>query len=91
MRPAMRLVQLAQKFRSQISLRNGTRVADARSILSILLLCATLNSPIDVVVTGADEDQAVMALQELFSPGDCVESALDGYEFTRDDQSGQDG
>ncbi len=72
MRPAMRLVQLAQKFRSQISLRNGSHVADARSILSILLLCAALNSPLDVVVTGADEDQAAVALQELFSQATCA-------------------
>ena len=85
MRPAMRLVQLAQKFRSQISLRNGSRVADARSILSILLLCAALNSPLDVVVTGADEDQAAVALQELFSQSACVGSVPGTCDLPLDD------
>lgn len=66
MLPASRLVRLARNFRSRILLRVGPKVAEATSILSILLLCAALNAPVEIEATGSDERDAVEAVQAFF-------------------------
>jgi phosphocarrier protein len=61
-RAAAQLVQLSAKFRSNIILiRDGEQPveADARSILSILLLAAGHGSTLNVRTDGADEDEAL--------------------------------
>lgn len=70
LRPAARLVRVAQRFRSSISLRLGGRIADLRSIVSVIALCATMGSAIDVEVTGDDEQNAIDAVEQLFVSGD---------------------
>jgi phosphocarrier protein len=70
-RAAARLVQLSSKFQSSIILfrRDSTNCleADARSILSILLLSAAYGSKIGVRAVGADEDQAVESICEYLA------------------------
>jgi phosphotransferase system HPr (HPr) family protein len=65
-RAAARLVQLCSKFQSNIILfrcgASNSAEADARSILSILLLSAAYGSKIGVRAIGADEDQAVQSV-----------------------------
>ena len=63
----MKLVQIAQKFRSQISVECRGRIADARSILSIIALCATMGTTVDLQATGEDEQDAATALEDVFS------------------------
>jgi phosphocarrier protein HPr len=67
-RAAARVVQLSSQYRSTISLfRNdqGKKVeADARSILSILLLAAAHGSALVVRADGADENEAVDCICE---------------------------
>ena len=71
MRTAGRLVQLARRFRSEIRLRLGTRMADARSILSLMILSASLGADLDIEAFGKDEHEAVQAVEEFFAnPGD---------------------
>ena len=41
-------------------------MADARSIISIMLLCAALGTVIDVEASGDDEDIALQAVQNAF-------------------------
>jgi phosphotransferase system HPr (HPr) family protein len=79
-RPAARLVRLAQNFRSSIVLRANGRIADARSILSVMLLCAALGTVIDVEASGADEELALRA----------VENAFVSADDPTDDDSGRD-
>lgn len=64
---AARLVRLAQRFHSSIRLRLGTRMADARSILSLMLLSATLGTSLDIEAAGNDEHEAVRAVEEFFA------------------------
>jgi len=70
-RAAARLVQLSCKFQSNIILfrRYGSRPleADARSMLSILLLSAGYGSTVGVRATGEDEDQAVESICEYLA------------------------
>ena len=66
MRAAAQLVKLARQFHSRILLRLGSQVADARSIMSIMILCANLSSPLNIEISGDDEYEATQAVQAYF-------------------------
>jgi len=69
-RAAARLVQLAGQFQSTIVLiRSGSQPteADARSILSILLLAAGYGSSLNVRANGSDEDEALEKVCEYLA------------------------
>ena len=65
-RAAAGLVQLSAQFRSNIALlrydTGNPLEADARSILSILLLSAGFGSKVSVRADGVDEDQAIESI-----------------------------
>ena len=65
-RPAARLVRLFRTFRSCVFLRAGNRVANAGSLLNILLLSATFDSQLEVQASGEDEDAAIRAAEMFF-------------------------
>jgi len=67
LRPAAMLVSTAQSFRSNILLKCGEKVADLRSIVSIVSLCATMGMALDVVAFGEDEHDATHAIAQVFS------------------------
>ena len=69
-RPASKLVQLARTFRSTIMLENKGQMANAGSILSILVLCASVGTTLKIAVDGDDEEQAIKAVQQVFSAED---------------------
>jgi phosphocarrier protein len=70
-RAAARLVQLSSQYQSAIVLFRcdspNIVEADARSILSILLLSAGFGSRVSVRAEGVDEDQAVEAICEYLT------------------------
>ena len=66
MRPAARLVNTAKCFQSKILLKCGEKVADLRSIVSIVSLCATMGMTLDVVASGEDEHDATRAIERIF-------------------------
>lgn len=70
LRPAARLVRLAQTFNSTILLKCGGKLADARSIVSVMLLAASMNAVIDIEATGVDEANAAQAIEQIFSSDD---------------------
>jgi phosphocarrier protein len=76
LRHAARLVRRARSFRSSISLQVNERITDARSILGVLLLCATLGTLVDLQVSGEDEDAAIAALTSLFESGDPDDASI---------------
>ena len=67
LRPAAQLVRLAQSFRSTIFLKCGDKLADARSIVSILLLAAAMGAVVEVEAIGEDEATASTAIAQIFS------------------------
>lgn len=73
MRAAARLVQLARQFNSRILVRLGAQVADARSIRSIMILAASLGSPLIVEASGDDEHEAIHAVEAYFDGGSANE------------------
>jgi phosphotransferase system HPr (HPr) family protein len=70
LRPAAKLVRLGKRFRSTIFLKCGGKVADLRSILSILSLCATMGTALDIEAIGDDEHDAARAVEQTFSSHD---------------------
>ena len=66
-RSAARLVSTAKCFRSEIVLKCGEKVADLRSIVSIISLCATVGMALDLVASGEDEHEATRAIAQVFS------------------------
>lgn len=67
LRTAVKLVHLAQSFRSSIQLSYCGQVANLRSIMSIVSLCAVMGATLDLEVVGDDEQAAVTAIEQVFN------------------------
>ena len=67
LRRAARLVRVAQSFRSSVIFKFGGKIADVRSIVSIVTLCATMGSILEVEVSGEDEKDAASAIKRVFA------------------------
>jgi phosphocarrier protein HPr len=70
-RAAAKVVRVAQDFISKMELRridNGV-TADAKSILSVLMLAASRGTELHVIVEGIDEEAALSAIDSLFADG----------------------
>ena len=65
-RAAAKLVFIANKFVSDITLVKDDKRADARSIMKILMLSASKVSIINITVEGNDEIQAMNSIEKLF-------------------------
>lgn len=70
-RAAAQLVRLAGKFRSRIGLRRSDSgaFANAKSILSVLALAASIGTTLMLEVEGADEQDAFDAVAAVFAEG----------------------
>ena len=77
-RAAARLVHTANQFQSSLRLQrvhdNGSAgpdsvSADAKSILSVLMLAAARGTELSAIAEGADEADAIAALSDLFGNG----------------------
>jgi phosphotransferase system HPr (HPr) family protein len=73
--PAARLARLTLRFHSTIFIRCGEKMADLRSVLSILTLCAAMGTALDVRATGDDERDATAAVEAMFSADDDGDAA----------------
>lgn len=65
-RPAAMLVQTANRFASDIYLEKDSERINGKSIMGIITLGATHQSQISIIANGADEQEAVAAIAELF-------------------------
>jgi phosphotransferase system HPr (HPr) family protein len=65
MRPAMQFVDIANQFTSDISVSDGAKVVDGKSIMQIALLAATHGTKLTIRADGVDAQKAINALQEL--------------------------
>jgi phosphotransferase system HPr (HPr) family protein len=70
LRRAGNLVKLATQFRSSILCRLGEKVADARSVLSVLILCAGLGATLEIEASGHYEREAIHAVDAFFASSD---------------------
>jgi phosphocarrier protein len=65
-RAAAKLVFIANKFVSDITLVKDGKQADARSIMKILMLSASKDTIINITIKGKDEIQAMNSIEKLF-------------------------
>ena len=70
-RAAAQLVRLANSFKSRILItrKDTNSYADAKSILSILTLAASMGTTLFITVEGEDAEVALTAVQALFLNG----------------------
>lgn len=70
-RAAAKLVRTASAYRSSVRLEraDGGAAADAKSILSVLLLAAARGTQLRLTVEGADEGEALGAVCALIENG----------------------
>jgi phosphotransferase system HPr (HPr) family protein len=65
MRPAMKFVDIANRFESEINVSNGEMSVDGKSIMQISMLAATCGTKLKVTAKGPDARKAVDALKDL--------------------------
>ena len=66
-RPAGRLARAAAGFRSTVTIAAGDRSVDARSVLLVMALGATMGTDVSIRAEGEDADEAVTALAEILA------------------------
>ncbi len=70
-RAAAALVRTANRFQSLLRVErlDGSANADAKSILSVLMLAASRGTELRLTADGSDEHEAIEALSNLFANG----------------------
>ena len=68
-RAAVKFVQLASQFRSEIFVSKDGQEANGKSIMGLLTLVAAFGMEIDLKVKGEDADKAMSALEALVDRG----------------------
>lgn len=70
-RAAAQLVSTANRFSSQVRIErlDQSATADAKSILSVLMLAASRGTELRLIADGPDETDAIDALISLFAHG----------------------
>jgi len=66
-RASAKLVSTASRFGSKIDIEFGSQIADAKSIMSVMMLAASLGSTITLKIDGDDEEDAMLALTSLIN------------------------
>jgi phosphocarrier protein HPr len=66
-RAAAKIVSVVSRYRCNVALVVGSRQANARNILAVMLLAASMGSTITVETNGPDESEAMSAVTRLVS------------------------
>ena len=64
-RAAAKFVRIASGFQSEIMIHLGSREISGKSIMGIMMLAAGKGTEINLVIIGADEEEAMTALENL--------------------------
>jgi len=94
-RPAMQMVELANRYGSKIEVSNGVLSVDAKSIMSVMRLAATKGTKLRLVADGEDAAEALAALADLVADGfgqpeRQAEAAAESAEICADDEQRPD-
>lgn len=65
-RPAMKVIETAQRFASEIYLVKGEQRCNAKSIIDVIMLAAEHGTKLTVEANGEDAQEATKSLVELF-------------------------
>jgi phosphocarrier protein len=64
-RAAAQLVNLAGRYRSEITIRKNGEAANCKSIMGVLMLAAACGTPIEFEAIGPDSEEALRRIGEL--------------------------
>ncbi len=64
-RASSTLVQLAEKFKSKITIEKDDQNADGKSILGLLMLALSMGTEFFLTAEGEDEKEAFLAIKKL--------------------------
>jgi phosphotransferase system HPr (HPr) family protein len=65
MRPALKFIDIANRFSSSVQVSNDQMTADGKSIMEMSMLAATCGTRLKIRAEGADAQEVVDALREL--------------------------
>jgi phosphocarrier protein len=68
-RAAAQLVQVANRFRSEIHVEKDGMEVNGKSIMGVLTLAAAKGATITVAIDGEDAEQAMLALAKVIESG----------------------
>lgn len=66
-RAASKIVHVASKFKSKITLKKDNKISNAKSILGLLTLAACKGEKLELIIEGEDEQLAYETLINLFN------------------------
>jgi phosphocarrier protein HPr len=66
-RAAAKLVQTASRFESHIDIVKDEMLANAKSIMGVMMLAASQHSWVEFRIEGTDEDSALLAIENLLA------------------------
>lgn len=66
-RAASKLVTVAAEFSSHIHIGNNQQMADAKNIMSVMMLAAGKGTELQLEVNGRDQDAALQAIIDLIN------------------------
>ena len=66
-RAATKLVQLAGKFESEVTVEKDRQVASAKSVMGVLLLCGAKGTYVTVTAKGADAADCIRQIGDLIA------------------------
>ncbi len=65
--PVAMLVQVANRYSSQIYIRNDKHRFNAKSIMGMMTLCTEKAAELEIMADGADEEEAVAQIEQYLS------------------------
>jgi len=68
-RPAMQLVDVANRFSAEIEIAKADQHVDGKSIMQVMTLAATQGTKLKITACGEDAAQAVAAMSKLIAEG----------------------
>ncbi len=66
-RAATKLVQMASRYRAEVTIEKDGHTANAKSVMGVLLLCGHQGSRVTVSAKGDDAAEAVNAIGQLIA------------------------
>ena len=66
-RPAAQFVRVASRFQADVTVEKDDERVDGKSIMGLMMLAVGCGAEISVTADGADEAEALAAIEELIS------------------------
>ncbi len=66
-RASMKLINVAERYQSEISIKYGNTEVNAKSIMNVMALAVSKGSEIEFIIDGPDEKEAMEAVIKLIN------------------------